>query len=80
MSSQKQNRDGVVWAQRGQYRATVESSPGCGGGPDRDVTHIAPYYWPRIWSRLKVLFNLGPLDFGKKLIRSTSTLEEKLKF
>ena len=38
VSSQKQNREGVVGAQSGQYRATVESSPGCGGGPGRDVT------------------------------------------
>ena len=37
-SSQKQNREGVVGAQSGQYCATVESSPGCGGGPGRDVT------------------------------------------
>ncbi|KAM1663718.1 hypothetical protein TB2_043085 [Malus domestica] len=33
VSSQKQNREGVVGAQCGQYRATVELSPGCGGGP-----------------------------------------------
>ena len=33
VSSQKQNREGVVGAQSGQYRATAESSPGCGGGP-----------------------------------------------
>ena len=38
MSSQKQNREGVVEAQSGQYRASAESSPGCGGGPGRDVT------------------------------------------
>ena len=38
VSSQKQNRDGVPGAQSGQYRATVESSSGCGGGPGRDVT------------------------------------------
>ena len=43
VSSQKQNREGVVGAQRGQYRATVESSPGCGGGPGRDVTYIYIY-------------------------------------
>ncbi|RXH99594.1 hypothetical protein DVH24_021396 [Malus domestica] len=30
VSSQKQNREGVVGAQSGQYRVTVESSPGCG--------------------------------------------------
>ena len=30
VSSQKQNRDGVV-PQSGQYHATAESSPGCGG-------------------------------------------------
>ena len=29
VSSHKQNRDGVVGAQSEQYRATVESSPGC---------------------------------------------------
>ena len=38
VSSQKQNREGVAGAQSGQYRATAESSPGCGGGPGRDVT------------------------------------------
>ncbi|RXH71478.1 hypothetical protein DVH24_018833 [Malus domestica] len=38
VSSQKQNREGVVGAQSGQYRATVKSSPGCGAGPSRDVT------------------------------------------
>ncbi|RXH73935.1 hypothetical protein DVH24_016757 [Malus domestica] len=38
VSSHKQNRGGVVRAQSGQYRATAESSPRCGEGPDRDVT------------------------------------------
>ena len=38
VSSQKQNREGVAGAQSGQYRATAESSLGCGGGPDWDVT------------------------------------------
>ena len=38
VSSPKQNREGVAGAQSGQYHATVESSPGCGGGPGRDVT------------------------------------------
>ncbi|CAN6698370.1 unnamed protein product [Malus baccata var. baccata] len=38
VSSQKQNCEGVIGAQSGQYRATVESSPGCGRGPGRDVT------------------------------------------
>ena len=37
--SQKQNHEGVAGAQSGQYRATAESSPGCGRGPGRDVTH-----------------------------------------
>ena len=40
VSFQKQNREGVAEAQRKQYRATAESSPGCGGGPGRDVTGI----------------------------------------
>ncbi|RXH69063.1 hypothetical protein DVH24_031396 [Malus domestica] len=40
VSSQKQNREGVVGAQNGQYYATVESSPGCGGGPGQDVTYM----------------------------------------
>ena len=40
MSSQKQNREGVVGAQSEQYHATAESSPGCGGGPSRDVTSL----------------------------------------
>ena len=31
LSSQKQNREVVVGAQSGQYHATAESSPGCGG-------------------------------------------------
>ena len=38
VSSQKQNREGVVGVQSEQYCVTVESSPGCGGGPGRDVT------------------------------------------
>ena len=38
VSSQKQNREGVVGAQSGQYRATAETSPGCGGGPGPDVS------------------------------------------
>ena len=37
VSSQKQNREGMVGAQSGQYRATAESSRGCGRGPGRDV-------------------------------------------
>ena len=40
VSSQKQNREGVVGAQSGQYRVTAESSPECGGGPGRDVTDV----------------------------------------
>ena len=39
VSSQKQNREGVVGAQNGQYHATVESSSGCSVGPDRNVTY-----------------------------------------
>ncbi|RXI00267.1 hypothetical protein DVH24_037815 [Malus domestica] len=38
VSSQKQNREGVVGAENGQYRAMAESSLGCGEGPGRDVT------------------------------------------
>ncbi|RXH89562.1 hypothetical protein DVH24_031919 [Malus domestica] len=38
LSSQKQNREGVVRAQSGQYRAMVKSNQGCGGGSGRDVT------------------------------------------
>ncbi|CAN6688101.1 unnamed protein product [Malus baccata var. baccata] len=38
VSSQKQNREGVVGPQSRQDRVTAESSPGCGGGPGRDVT------------------------------------------
>ena len=40
VSSQKQNREGMVGAQSGQYRATMDSSPGCGGVPGRDVTDV----------------------------------------
>ncbi|RXI09431.1 hypothetical protein DVH24_034048 [Malus domestica] len=40
VSSQKQNREGVVEAQSRQYRATTKLSPGCSGGPGRDVTII----------------------------------------
>ncbi|RXH95832.1 hypothetical protein DVH24_008332 [Malus domestica] len=40
VSSQKQNHEGVVGAQSGQYRTTTESSPECGGGPSRDVTFL----------------------------------------
>ncbi|CAN6700925.1 unnamed protein product [Malus baccata var. baccata] len=39
LSSQKQNRKGVVGAQSGQYRVTMESSSGCDGGPGRDVIY-----------------------------------------
>ncbi|TQD91562.1 hypothetical protein C1H46_022857 [Malus baccata] len=39
LSSQKQNREGVVGAQSGQYRVTMESSSGCDGGPGRDVIY-----------------------------------------
>ena len=42
VSSQKQNRDGLVGAQSGQYHATVELRPGCGEGPGRDVTNSIP--------------------------------------
>ena len=38
VSSQKQNREGVAGAQSGQYRATAESSQGCGGGLGWDAT------------------------------------------
>ena len=31
LSSQKQNREGVAGVQSGQYHATAESSPSCGG-------------------------------------------------
>ncbi|RXI04899.1 hypothetical protein DVH24_039173 [Malus domestica] len=36
VSSQKQNREGMVEAQSGQYRATAKSSQGCGMGLGRD--------------------------------------------
>ncbi|RXH71995.1 hypothetical protein DVH24_025496 [Malus domestica] len=36
VSSQKQNREGVVGAQSGQYRVIAESSLGCGAGPGQD--------------------------------------------
>ncbi|CAN6719548.1 unnamed protein product [Malus baccata var. baccata] len=36
VSSQKQNGEGVVGAQSGQYHAMEESSPGCDGGLSRD--------------------------------------------
>ena len=40
VSSQKQNSEGVAETQSGQYRATVELSLGCGGGPGGDVTVV----------------------------------------
>ena len=43
VSSQKQNREGVVGAQSGQYRATAESSPGCGGCSGQDVIDVIPH-------------------------------------
>ncbi|RXH73975.1 hypothetical protein DVH24_016797, partial [Malus domestica] len=36
--ARKQNHEGVVGAQSGQYRAMAKSSLRCGGGSDRDVT------------------------------------------
>ncbi|RXH74351.1 hypothetical protein DVH24_029072 [Malus domestica] len=44
VSSQKQNREGVVGAQSGQYRATAESSPGCGRCPGRDIEACYPKF------------------------------------
>ena len=44
VSSQKQNREGVIGAQNGQNRAMVESSSGCGGKLGRDVTKTEPIY------------------------------------
>ncbi|RXH83903.1 hypothetical protein DVH24_013148 [Malus domestica] len=38
VSFQKQNHEGMVETQSGQYSVTVESSPGCGGGLGQDVT------------------------------------------
>ena len=38
VSFKKQNYEGVVGAQRGEYRVVAESSSGCGGGSGRDVT------------------------------------------
>ena len=38
VSSQKQNCEGVVGAQSGQYRATAELSSGRGEGSGQDVT------------------------------------------
>ena len=46
VSSQKQNLEGVVGAQSGQYRATAESSRRCGGDPGQDVTNIVQI---RLW-------------------------------
>ncbi|RXH85139.1 hypothetical protein DVH24_041907 [Malus domestica] len=40
VSSQKQNREGMVRAQNGQYHVTVELNPKCGGGPGRNVTWL----------------------------------------
>jgi len=40
ISSQKQKYEGVVRVQSGQYHATVESNPECGGGLSRDVTKL----------------------------------------
>ncbi|KAM2433086.1 hypothetical protein ACFX1W_020191 [Malus domestica] len=51
VSSQKQNREGVVRTQSGQYRAMVESSPGCGVDLGRDVT---------IWSHSQSLAGSMP--------------------
>ncbi|RXH99787.1 hypothetical protein DVH24_021589, partial [Malus domestica] len=42
---EKQNREGVVEAQSIQYRATTESSSGCGRGPGRDMTFIVPGHY-----------------------------------
>ena len=44
VSSLKQNGEGVVGAQSGQYRATVESSLGCGESMGQDVTCNAYFF------------------------------------
>ncbi|KAM1581451.1 hypothetical protein TB2_029013 [Malus domestica] len=44
VNSQKQNSEGVVGAQSGQYHATMESSPGCDGGPGGDMTWCVLQY------------------------------------
>ena len=60
VSSQKQNHESVVGAQSGQYRATMESSQGCGGGPSRDVTRAVRLWW------VKWVLDLGGLGFEKE--------------
>ncbi|KAM1917113.1 hypothetical protein ACFX13_036753 [Malus domestica] len=47
VSSHKQNREGVVGAQNEQYRVTVESSSGCGGGRGRDVWGLTGFGFHR---------------------------------
>ena len=40
----------MVGAQSGQYRATMELSPGCGGGLDWDVTTSYNFYFTKFVS------------------------------
>ena len=56
VSSQKQNREGVVETQSEQYRATAESNPGCDENPDRDVTFHAHNFLT------KILYKMGHIS------------------
>ncbi|KAB2616581.1 hypothetical protein D8674_023169 [Pyrus ussuriensis x Pyrus communis] len=71
VSSQKQNPEGVVGAQSGQYRAMVESSPGCGGGSGGWIvtSHVDPVNHVCIFIFLEVVFGgwgvMGKLPRGR---------------
>ena len=61
VSSQKQNREGLVGAQSGQYSAMVELRPGCGEGSGRDVT---------IWYLSQSLAGSVPTRMSGPFVRS----------
>ncbi|RXH92235.1 hypothetical protein DVH24_033131 [Malus domestica] len=80
VSSQKQNREGVVGAQSGQYHATVESSSGCDGGPSGDVTllHIfGTFYYYKIYIQIIGMFL--PYNLYKINYRLNSYFQNKKK-
>ncbi|KAM1333199.1 hypothetical protein PS2_009143 [Malus domestica] len=70
VSSQKQNREGMVRAQSGQYCATVESSPGCGGRPRPGCDNLVSEPIP---GRKCADEDVGPLLPTSKTTTTTTT-------
>ncbi|RXH96710.1 hypothetical protein DVH24_009214 [Malus domestica] len=75
VSYHKQNREGVVGAQSGQYCAMTESSLGCGGGPDRDTYIFAPTFEMTMTTvelnkRAEMIKSNNQFSFERKILHS----------